>query len=472
MRRLRVTALPVFILAALLSGTISAFSQNVTELGAAAANGEKHHAASTPPGVTATTPLSPTLARYFDPVQGASSNDLVRRALTSNGELAAARLDVDRARARLRQAGLRPNPVVDMEYTTERLTGTGNDRFNVFGFALPIEMGGKRGRRLELAQAELEAAEAEVADRERRLTSEALTAYADALAALRELEITERLNDINLQTVSVVKTRVEEGDTAPLELNLLQVEVDRLRSRRALIEGRLQAALIQLKVRAGIPPDEMLRLREDLAAPILPAPPASVEAAVEIALRMRPDLRLARLNEEAAEAGLQLAKAQAIPDATVFTRYTFDRTITGLPAPLVALPNFSRRLTFGVSIGLPIFNKNQGAKAEAATAITQAQRRREFAEAVVRAEVTSAYTRYQATQAALATFERGVIDRSNQNIQTIRAAYQIGAYRVTDLLAEQRRLLDSQRDFTEALTERYRALADLQSAIGAPIDFK
>lgn len=415
---------------------------------------------------------SSTLARYFDPVQGASSNDLVRRALTSNGELAAARLDTERARARLRQAGLRLNPVVDLEYTTEKLTGTGNDRFNAFGFAMPIELGGKRARRLELAEAELEAAEAEVADRERRLTGEALAAYAEALAALRELEITERLNELNVQTVSVVKTRVDEGETPALELSLLEVEVDRLGSRRSLVEGRLQAALVRLKSRAGIPPDETLRLREDLAAPVLPAPPASLEAAVEIALRTRPDLRLARLNEEVAAVGLKLAKAQAVPDATLFTRYTFDRTIAGLPTPLVAIPNYSRRLTFGVSIGLPIFNKNQGAKAEAATAITQAQRRREFAEAIVRADVTSAYTRYHAAQAALATFERGVIDRSNRNIEIIRTAYQIGAYRVTDLLAEQRRLVDSQRDFTEALTERYRALADLQLAIGAPIDSK
>jgi outer membrane protein TolC len=57
--------------------------------------------------------------------------------------------------------------------------------------------------------------------------------------------------------------------------------------------------------------------------------------------------------------------------------------------------------------------------------------------------------------------------RSNDNIRAIRAAYDVGAFRVTDLIAEQRRLLDSQREYTEALAERYRALADLQSAMGS-----
>src|SRR5262245_37578562 len=53
---------------------------------------------------------------YVESVQGASSGDLVRRALQSNAELAATRLDYQKARARLRQSGLRPNPTVDFEY--------------------------------------------------------------------------------------------------------------------------------------------------------------------------------------------------------------------------------------------------------------------------------------------------------------------------------------------------------------------
>lgn len=48
-------------------------------------------------------------------------------------------------------------------------------------------------------------------------------------------------------------------------------------------------------------------------------------------------------------------------------------------------------------------------------------------------------------------------------------AYKAGAFRVTDLLVEQRRYVDSQREFIETLAERYRALADLQSAIGATV---
>jgi cobalt-zinc-cadmium efflux system outer membrane protein len=263
--------------------------------------------------------------------------------------------------------------------------------------------------------------------------------------------------------------RVNEGETAPIELSLLQVEVDRLRSRRALVEGRLQAALIRVRSLAGMPLNEPLRLRENLTTlQALWNPPSSPEAAVEIALRTRPDLKLARLTEEVARAGLRLSIAQARPDVVASTRYTQNRSGFN-ETPVGPISDQDKLLTFGVSVSIPVFNKNQGAKAEAAIAITQAQRRREFLEQMVRADVASAYARVDAAQRALLTFDQGVIARSNDNIRAIRAAYQLGEFKITDLLAEQRRLLDSQRDFTETLTERYRALADLRSAMGVAI---
>jgi cobalt-zinc-cadmium efflux system outer membrane protein len=458
-----------WILIALVSTHIVAYGQNPSvETGVISPGKERSQLfdrASAPRAPETSSTASATLSRYTDPVQGASSIDLVRRALTSNSELAAVRLDIERGRARLRQAGLRPNPTVDFEQTTGRFTNSPGERETSVGFALPLELGGKRQRRIDLARVELDAAEAEIADKERRLANEVRASYGESLAALRELQITEELSDVDVQTVRVVEARVTEGDAAPLEQNLIRVEIDRLRARRALVEGRLQAALLKLKSITGTPPSEPLRLREELAAPAFAQPPDSIEAALDIALRSRPDLKLARLNEEAARAGLRLARAQGTPDVTAFSKYTTNRSVFD-NTPVGVLTDKDKLLSFGVSIGIPVFNRNQGAKAEAELAISQAQRRREFTEQLVRAEVQSAYQRYEAARSAIAIYEQGVLDRSRQNIRTIRGAYEVGAFRVTELLSEQRRFVDFQREFTEALAESYRALADLQSAIG------
>lgn len=436
-------------------------SQNTVNRTAASTN--TNHLIATEPGSQ-----SPILRRYADPIQGASSNDVVRRALSSNAELAAVRLDIERGRARLQQAALRPNPTVDFEQTTGRLTGSAGERETSIGFALPLELGGKRQRRIDLARAELDAADAEIADRERRLTAEVSSSYAEAMAAIREIEIIENLNNLDVQTVRIVEARVNEGESAPLESNLLRVEVERLKARRALVEGRLEAAMLRLKNLAGIPASDPLRLRDDLATPVLPDPLASVEAAVDFALHTRPDLRLARLTEEVAQAGLRLARAQATPDVTAFSKYTVNRSIFD-NTPVGILRDKDKLLSFGVSISIPVFNRNQGAKAEAEAAISQTRRRREFVETMVRSEVASAYARYQAAQAAIDTLREGVLARSQQNIRAVRGAYEVGAFRITDLLVEQRRYVDSQREFIEATAERYRALADLQAAMATPV---
>lgn len=416
-----------------------------------------------------TGPLGTTTSRYVDTVQGASSDDVVRRALTTNADLAAVRLDIERARARVRQAGLRANPTFDFEQSTGRFTSSPGERETTIGFAMPLEINGQRQRRVDVARAELEAAEAEVADRERRLMAEVRGVYAETLAAIRELSITEGINNLDAQTATIVAARVTEGESAPLELNLLRAEIDRLKSRRALVEGRLQATLLRLKSLAGIAPEEPLRIREDLTSPPLRKPSTSLEEALDTALRIRPDVRLARLTEKVAQAGMQLAHAQARPDVTAFTKYSTSQTVFD-NTPIGALRDKDKVLTFGVSVSLPLFNRNQGGKAEAATAIAQAQRRRQFVEQLVRAEVTSAYARYEGAQSALNIFEQGVLARSTENIRSMRGAYELGAVRMTELLSEQRRLLDSQREYTEALTERYKALSDLLSAIGAPVD--
>ena len=412
---------------------------------------------------------SDSVILFADPIQGASVDEIISRALVSNNEVVSARLEIERARARLRQSGLRPNPSLDFEHSTGKFSGSPGERETSISVSLPLELNGQRGKRIALARAELEAAEADAADRERQLVAEVRIAYADALAGIRELETTEGLHGLGVHTARIIEVRVTEGESAPIELSLLQNEIDRLRSRRAVLLGRLQASLLRLKSLAGIPADEQVRLRDDLTTSSRQGTQLSLQAAIDVALRSRPDLRLARLNETLAEAGLALSRAQAAPAVTAFGRVTSSNTAFE-NTPIGALSDHDYLVAVGVSVTLPFFNRNQGAKAEAEMAIAQARIRREFIERLVRSQVTSAYSRYSASQAAVEIFEQGVLARSAQNVQSIRGAYELGAFRMTELLSEQRRSLDSQREYTEALTERYKALAEFLSAVGARVE--
>jgi outer membrane protein, heavy metal efflux system len=408
------------------------------------------------------------VANYYSQDDGIALAEIVKRAFANNGDIKIARLEVDKARARLNQAGVRSNPTLEVEQSTGRLVGSAGDRELSVGFSVPLDVYGQRRRRIDLAESEITLKEAEVAARQRELASQIFINYADALTALKELSVLEELLELDTQMALFVQVRVNEGESAPLELNLLQTEVERLRAKRQLVEGRLQAAIAKLKFYAGVPAEQPLRLREEISAASIPLLPPTLETSVSVGLRNRPEIRLAELEEQLASAGLRLIRSQSKPDFTAYSRYTQGRA--GIDDPRGPFFQSDRSLTFGVSIGLPIFDRKQGAKAEAAIAIRQAQERRTFTEQIIKNEIITAFQRIEAARRSLSILETAVLPRSRENIETIQRVYEIGELKISDLISEQRKLLEANRDLTETLTERYRAQADLFIALGVTFE--
>jgi cobalt-zinc-cadmium efflux system outer membrane protein len=452
---------------AVLATVTPTYSQENT--GAVLPDGDSIAIVSKPsPGLSVRRLVAPSADRYYNQSDGVSLAEIVRLALANNGDIKIARLEVDKARARLTQAGLRSNPTLEVEQSTGRLVGSPGDRDLSVGFSLPLDVYGQRQKRIELSRAEITLREAELSSRQRELTAQVFITYAEALAALKELQVLDELLELDTQAVVFVQIRVNEGESAPLELNLLQTEVERLRAKRELADGRIQTAITRLKFYAGVSYDQPLKLREQLTVAQIPQLPVTSETGISVALRSRPELRVAELEEQLASAGLRLIRSQSKPDVTAYTRYAQGRS--SYDDPRGPFSQSDRSLTFGVSIGLPIFDKKQGAKAEAEIAIRQAEEKRIFTETIIRNEVVTAFQRIESAKRALRTLETAVIPRSLENILTIRKVYEIGQLKITDLISEQRKLLEANRDLTEALTLRYRSQADLFIALGVDLE--
>lgn len=405
---------------------------------------------------------------YWSQTDGITLREIVRRALDTNGNIKVAQLEVDKAKAKLTQVGLRSNPTLELEQTSGRLVGSpGDGEFSV-GFSMPLDVYGQRRRRIDLAKIEVTLREAELAARRRELSAQIFSTYAEALAAMKELQVLEELQELDTRTVRFVQARVNEGETPPLELSLLQTEVERLRARSTMAEGNLASSITKLKFYSGMPFEETMRLREELSTASLPLLPTSIETGIAVALRSRAEMRVAEVEENLASAGLRLLRSQSKADFTPYAKYTQGRA--GIDDPRGEFFQRDRSLTFGVAIGIPVFDRNQGAKAEAEIGVRQAQERRRLAEQTIKAEVATAFQRMDAASRAITRLETAVIPRSQQNIETIRQVYQIGELKITDLIAEQRRLLDANRELTETLAERYGAQADLFTALGISLE--
>ena len=231
--------------------------------------------------------------------QNAANNldALVQSALANNRELLATRLRLAEAEGLLRQAGVRPNPTLEIEGGTGRpLRTTGEEEYSA-GYFHPIELGGKREKRRRVAEVSVDLAKAEFDERARQLTSEVKLRAIEALVKTEKSRTLERLANVNDQAYRLTAARVSEGDLPSLDAKLLLVEKTRNEAQRAALSGQLESDLIELKRFIGIGPDDQLTLGDTFPTTIQQP---TLEALQNLALRQRPDFRLSQLLENQA----------------------------------------------------------------------------------------------------------------------------------------------------------------------------
>ncbi|HEV8138905.1 MAG TPA: TolC family protein [Pyrinomonadaceae bacterium] len=406
-----------------------------------------------------TTPLS----RYLDQTTGMTADEAVAYALAHNAELEAMRKEVDAAKAMVKQARLRANPMLDVE--GKRQVPPGRDNTVMAGVSLPLELNRRVPTRIAVAEREVEVREREFANRERILAGEVRMKFGEALAQALKLSFTDQLVEANQRSFNLIAARVNEGATPPLEQNMALVELNRLKSMRETAEGKVEVAMLELRNLIGMPPEQPLRLKGDFDH-LIDQLPAIADETVR-ALRDRPDLQTFRANENLAAARIEQARAEGRWDASVTAGY--ERMHAGFPqfgvddhGALEPIESNFHYLKFGVSILLPVRNKNQGAIEAAAADTEAAKSRREFAELTVRRDVAVAYAQYDRAVKAEEIFRVGARDPAKANLDVVRQTYELGSKTLLDYIAEQRRFIELENDFIDAQLAVYNARVEIQ----------
>jgi cobalt-zinc-cadmium efflux system outer membrane protein len=398
-----------------------------------------------------------------------TADEAVAYALAHNAELEAVRKEVDAVKAMVKQARLRANPMLDVE--GKRQVPPGRDNTMMAGVTLPLELNGRVPTRITVAEREVEVREREFANRERILAGEVRTKFGEALAQALKLSFTDHLVEVNQRSFNLIAARVNEGAAPPLEQNMALVELNRMKSTRETAEGRVEVAMLELRNLIGMPPEHQLRLQGDFDHLIDQLPAVAEETAR--ALRDRPDLQALRANENLAAARIEQARADGRWDASITAGY--ERMHAGFPqfgiddqGALQPIESNFHYLKFGVSILLPVRNKNQGAIEAAVTESEAAKSRREFAESTVRREVAVAYAQYERAVKAEEIFRVGARDLAKANLDVVRQTYELGSKTLLDYIAEQRRFIELENDFIDAQLAVYNARVEIQRSASSP----
>ncbi|MEJ7624409.1 MAG: TolC family protein [Pyrinomonadaceae bacterium] len=409
-----------------------------------------------------------TLSRYLDQTVGMTADEAVRIALENNGELIAMRKERDAAKALIDQARLRPNPSVEFS-RQEQIGGKDND--TMIAGSLPLELGGRRNARIAVAESELAVREKTVEDRERLLASEVRMKFGEALAATLKLKFAEDVLETVFEQFRLVQARVTEGKTAPLEENMTLVEVNRLRSIRETQAGNTEIAFLELRNLLGMKPEQPLQLRGGFDNLVSPLPILS--DATANALQLRPDLAGLSAMEDLADAQIKQAKAGGRIDASVnagYGRNNFGFPVNGVTdtGQLRPVQGIFHSLKFGVTLEIPVRNRNQGNIAATAEMREAARNRREFGELIVRREVATAFARYESSAKAMEIFRVGVRGQASANLDVVRQTYELGSRNLIEYLIEARRYIEIENEFIDMQLAVYQSIVEMLRATNSP----
>jgi cobalt-zinc-cadmium efflux system outer membrane protein len=410
---------------------------------------------------TVRVPLEPSRAAeavpdFAEPTGDLSLEAALALALLQGPELAAFAWDIRAEEAAMVQAGLLPNPELEVEL--ENFGGTGA----VAGFdasALTIAvgqtflLGGKRGKRVALARLgrDLAGWDYEVA----RVAAITRTAgdFVATLAAQERLTLALEMETLAERIDATIAARVEAGKVSPVErtkarVELAQARLDRERAERAVVTARCRLA-----ANWGSAAPLFARAAGALDA-VRPPPPAE-----QVVARIDHNPELARWAIELAarRAAVDLARAEAVPDLTLFG------------GPKLVGGGDDVGFVAGFAVPLPLFDRNQGGVLDARIRRAQADRLRQAARVRVRTDLVAAYQALDAAYYEVRAVRDEIEPSARSAFEAAEEAFRQGKINALDLLDAQRTLFGVREQYVNVLAAFHRAAIDVERLIGAPL---
>ena len=389
-----------------------------------------------------------------DSVPRVSIEEALERALRMHPDLALSEADVRIAEGEsLRARTPLYNPDVSADYGRASADDGGRASDFDAGVEQVIELGGKRGKRVSAATARLEAA------RSRRVLTRSLLvlrvrrAYVLAVIAGQRLTAAREAEAIAAELKSFADQRLELGAGTRLEVNVASAARGRAMAERLAAQQAVRTSRAELAAAVGDPAVPELAPAAEVA---FAAPIVSEDEFIRRALANRGDLAAAAAEIRAAEAEVALAKALAVPDvaARVGTaREGIDR---------------QRSTSVGLSVSVPILNRNQGGRAVAQAALDRSRVAERALRQTVERDARVAFTRYRAAREARDAYDRDVVDKLADNLALAWESFRAGKIGLLEFNVVRRDLVETRRAFLEALIEVVEARAAADAAVGGP----
>ena len=392
---------------------------------------------------TTNTPVSPVEGEAL------TLRDSIQLALQHNPDLASFEKEIKALHGLTIQAGLLPNPVI--QYDSEDVSSRSNSpaaRFDSLRIIQLFETGGKRAARTQAALLGQETAEQDYEARRLDLIARVANIFLDVLAGQERLKLALASQELARKVVDAAAKRVIAGKAPPIEETRAQValataNIEVEQAQRNLISFRKQLALLW-----GNPNPSFAHVLGELESFVI-IPELEV---LEARLQQNPLALRSLKNLEQRQALFTLEKARRIPDITVnagIRRYGHD------------IPNDTTALV-GISIPLPLFDRNQGNLMAAQQRINRAADEQNAMDLQLRTLLAQAYESLVAADQQINMLRDEILPGARETFRMASRGYELGRFGFLELLDAQRTLFQNQTLYLQALTNYQRLINEIE----------
>jgi cobalt-zinc-cadmium efflux system outer membrane protein len=369
--------------------------------------------------------------------------------VAQNPDLRATAYELKAADAGITQAGLRPNPEVSLE--VNGLAGSGiardaEERQVTLTLSQTLELGDKRGRRINVAASNRELVGIEQQARELDVLAEVTRRFIEVASAQERLQLAREASGLAERTAKAIAVRVEAARTPQAELSRAQIAVTRAHADERQAESALRGARRLLTAMWGNTEPRFDSARADL----LKLTPLEPFETLQQRIDRNPDFVRFASEARLREAELRLAQAQSRPNLTVG----------------VGLRRFQATndvgVTLGFSMAIPMFDRNQGAIAQARVRREQTGAQEEAARIRAQAALFALYQQLVANRDRLATLQSEALPEAQAALDQTQTGYERGRFSYLELAVAQQELVSLRSAVIDTATDYYRLTAEIE----------
>jgi cobalt-zinc-cadmium efflux system outer membrane protein len=388
-------------------------------------------------------------------------DEAVAQGVAQNLELLAERFAVPIAEARLVAARLRPNPSLSAGADHLDLLGTNYDEDNAAGppeysgrFDYTVETGKKRTHRIELARREIAVARWQLKRAIQQRTLEIQEAAVNVQLARMTLDVAQANHRAFTKFVELSRHRHSAGDISQVELT--RSEVLSIQFENAVLTAEREHGIAREKLQRLLARTGTSSLVDIEGPPVRERDLMSLDALERLAFEERPDLRAVREELVRAQADLELQRSIGQQDITLGSEYRRQNGLAGR----------GDSLGFFVSTPLAAYDRNQGEVARARQELERSAVLILAKENEIRQEARVAHRQGETAMKVVSRLEKGMLEKSQQVLDTMMYSYQRGEATFLDVLEARRAQNDTQATYNEARADLARALYRIDCITG------